>query len=43
MPGNRGVAYIETDKVKVKPSVTYTPTGGDPSTQSIRLKLNKNL
>ncbi len=30
MPDNRGVAYIETGKVKVKPSVTYTPTGSRP-------------
>jgi hypothetical protein len=31
----------ETGKVKVNPKVTYTPTGGDPSTQSRRLKLKK--
>jgi len=31
----------ETGKVKVKPKVTYTPTGGDPSTQSRKLKLKR--
>jgi len=31
----------ETGKVKVKPTITYTPTGGDPSTQSTKLKLKK--
>jgi hypothetical protein len=31
----------ETGKVKVTPEVTYTPTGGDPSTQSRKLKLKK--
>jgi hypothetical protein len=31
----------ETGKVKVKPNVTYTPTGGDPSSQSRKLKLKK--
>jgi subtilisin-like proprotein convertase family protein len=31
----------ETGKVKVMPSVTFTPTGGDPSTQARKLKLKK--
>jgi len=31
----------ETGKVKVKPKITYTPTGGDPSTQSRKVKLKK--
>ncbi len=31
----------ETGKVAVKPRVTYTPTGGDPSTRSTKLKLEK--
>ena len=30
-----------TGKVKVKLAVTYTPTGGSPSTQSVKLKLKK--
>jgi hypothetical protein len=33
----------ETGKVKVKPTITYTPTSGDPNTQSRRLKLKKAL
>jgi hypothetical protein len=31
----------DTGKVTVKPRITYTPTGGDPSTQSRKLKLRK--
>jgi hypothetical protein len=31
----------DTGKVKVKPKITYTPTGGAPSTQSIKVKLRK--
>jgi hypothetical protein len=31
----------DTGKVKVNPKITYTPTGGDPSTQSKRLKLKQ--
>jgi hypothetical protein len=33
----------ETGKVKVKPTITYTPAGGDPSAQSIKVKLKKKL
>jgi hypothetical protein len=33
----------ETGKVKIKPNITFTPTGGDPSTQSPKLKLKKNI
>ena len=33
----------ETGKVKVKPKITYTPTGGDPATQSPNVKLQKKL
>jgi hypothetical protein len=33
----------ETGKVKLNVAVTYTPTGGDPSTQSVKVKLKKNL
>ncbi len=32
-----------TGKVKVKPKITYTPTGGNPATQSVKLKLKKKL
>ena len=31
----------EAGNVTLKPRITYTPTGGDPSTQSRRLKLKK--
>jgi hypothetical protein len=31
----------DTGKVEVTPKITYTPTGGDPSTQSRELKLKK--
>jgi len=30
-------------KVKLNLAVTYTPTGGDPSTQSVKVKLKKKL
>ncbi len=33
----------EKGKVKLNLAVTYTPTGGDPSTQSVRVKLKKQL
>jgi hypothetical protein len=33
----------ETGKVKVKPKITYTPTGGDPRSQSVKVKLKKKL
>jgi streptogramin lyase len=33
----------ETGKVKLNVAVTYTPTGGDPSTQSVKVKLKKKL
>jgi hypothetical protein len=33
----------ETGKVKLNIAVTYTPTGGDPSTQSVKVKLKKKL
>jgi hypothetical protein len=31
----------ENGKVKLKPKITFTPTGGDPSTQSRKLRLRK--
>jgi hypothetical protein len=34
---------IKTGKAKVKVTVTFTPTGGDPSTQSKKLTLKKRL
>jgi hypothetical protein len=41
--GKQKAILNETGKVKVKPKITYTPTGGDPSTQSIKVKLKKKL
>lgn len=33
----------ETGKVKLNVAINYTPTGGSPSTQSIKVKLKKRL
>jgi hypothetical protein len=33
----------ETGKVKLNVAITYTPTGGDPATQSVKVKLKKKL
>jgi hypothetical protein len=33
----------EKGKVKLNVAVTYTPTGGDPSTQSVKVKLKRRL
>ena len=33
----------ETGKVKVNPTITYTPTGGSPSIESAKVKLKKKL
>ena len=33
----------QTGKVKLNLAITYTPTGGDPSTQSVKVKLKKKL
>jgi hypothetical protein len=41
--GKKKTTLSETGKVKVKPKITYTPTGGDPRTQSIKVKLRKKL
>jgi hypothetical protein len=32
-----------TGEVKVKPKITYTPTGGEPGTRSVKVKLKKKL
>ncbi len=37
--GKKKATLNETGKVKLKPKITYTPTGGDPSTRSMKLKL----
>ena len=36
-------ALGETGTVKLSVAVTYKPTGGDPSTQSVKVKLKKKL
>lgn len=41
--GRKQKTLNETGKVKVKPKITYTPTGGDPRTQSVKVKLKKTL
>jgi len=33
----------KTGRMKLNANITYTPTGGDPSTQSIKVKLKKKL
>ena len=33
----------ETGKVKLSVAITYTPTGGEPSSQSVKVKLKKTL
>jgi hypothetical protein len=39
--GKKRAKLNETGKVKVKPTITYTPTGGDPGRQKLKLKLLK--
>ena len=39
--GKKKRTLLDTGKVKLNVGVTYTPTGGDPSTQSETLKLKK--
>jgi hypothetical protein len=39
--GKKKAALNATGKVKLRVSITYTPTGGDPSTQSVKVKLVK--
>ena len=41
--GKKKKKLNETGKVKLNVAVTYTPTSGDPSTQSVKVKLKKNL
>jgi hypothetical protein len=41
--GKKKKRLNETGKVKLNVAVTYTPTGGDPSTQSLKVKLKKSL
>jgi hypothetical protein len=39
--GKKKSELKETGKVKLATKITFTPTGGDPSTQSLKLKLKK--
>jgi hypothetical protein len=41
--GKKKKTLNETGKVKLNLAITYTPTGGDPSTQSMKVKLKKKL
>jgi hypothetical protein len=41
--GKKKKTLNETGKVKLNLAITYTPTGGDPSTKSMKVKLKKNL
>ena len=41
--GKKQKKLNETGKVKLNVAVTYTPTGGDPNTQSTKVKLRKKL
>ena len=39
--GKKKEKLNETGKVKLSVAITYTPTGGDPSSQSVKVKLKK--
>jgi hypothetical protein len=39
--GGKKKQLNSTGKVKVKPKITFTPAGGDPATQSMKVKLKK--
>jgi hypothetical protein len=41
--GKKKKKLNRTGKVKVKPKITYTPTGGEPGTRSVNVKLKKKL
>ena len=41
--GKKKKTLNETGKVKLNLAITYSPTGGDPSTQSVKVKLKKKL
>jgi hypothetical protein len=41
--GKKSKQLNQKGKVKLSVAVTYTPTGGDPSTQSVKVKLKKKL
>jgi hypothetical protein len=39
--GKKRAKLNQTGKVKVKPTITYTPTGGDPGSRKLKVKLLK--
>jgi hypothetical protein len=41
--GKKKLTLNETGKVKLKVAITFTPTGGDPSKQSLKVRLKKKL
>ena len=41
--GKKKKQLNQKGKVKLSVAVTYTPTGGDPSTQSVKVRLKKKL
>jgi hypothetical protein len=41
--GKKKKTLNETGKVKLNLAITYTPTGGDPTTRSMKVKLKKQL
>ena len=41
--GKKKKKLNDTGKVAVKPTITYTPTGGTASSQSVSVKLKKNI
>lgn len=41
--GKQKRKLYDKGKVKLNPAITYTPTGGNPSTQSLKVKLKKKL
>jgi hypothetical protein len=41
--GKKKKKLNSTGKVKVKPRITYTPTGGESGTRAVKVKLKKNL
>jgi hypothetical protein len=41
--GKKKKQLNQKGKVKLNVAITYTPTGGDPSTQSVKVKLKKKL
>ena len=41
--GKKRKKLNKTGKVKLSVAVTYTPTNGDPGTESVKVKLKKKL